>query len=100
MTACPGAARAVVYGTLDLPGVPGDDRYGMFRLVVDPSGDVPPPVVLVHNSGKAYFDAGRLDEGALCADAASWSARADLATVRRGSEAASVSPREWPAPRR
>lgn len=91
------AAHAVVYATLDLPGAPGDDRYGIFRLVMDPDGDVPPPLVLAHNSGTAYFAAETLDETALCADAASWSARAELATVRRGSTAASVSRQEWPA---
>lgn len=57
-----GASHAAVYGTLDLPGVAGDDRHGIFRLLMAPAGGVPPPAVLARSFGTAYLATGALDE--------------------------------------
>ena len=88
--------RTTVYGTLDLPGAPGDSTYGPFRLVYEPLPTTRPPVVLPHNSAAAYVASGVIDEAALCADAAAWEHRGPLAVAALGPSAARRPFYQWP----
>lgn len=91
-----GAADAAIYGTLDLPGTAGDDRYGPFRLVVQVPDDSEAHVVLPHNSAAGYGEQGPARARAsICADIARWEDRAAVAVAERGTVAASVPSEEW-----
>ncbi|MCP3861506.1 MAG: hypothetical protein GY704_17790 [Phycisphaeraceae bacterium] len=92
-----GCPRAVVYGTLDLAGTPGDGRYGPYRLVDDPGTDPDRAVVLPHNSATGYAGASptSINESKVCDDAADWEDRAALATARLGPLAAGKPHSEW-----
>lgn len=91
------AEGAIVYGTLDLPNALGpSSRYGEFRLVIQPGPSMAEPVVMAHNTATGYGESGSFDETRGCADAATWSSRADLATARFGAQAAKTSQDAWP----
>lgn len=90
-------ADTALYATLDLDGATGDDTYGPFRLVAEPHPKNPAPIVLPHNSAAAYATTnGDVDEAQICADAAMWEQRAEVAVLRRGEQAAAAAPTKWP----
>lgn len=89
-----GARGSAVYGTLDLHGCPGDDKYGAYRLCYDP---IPSrPIVLPHNSALVYGDGGEFQEGLFRGDVARWNERAEVATVVHGDDARDCPEAAWP----
>ncbi len=88
------ALGTVVYGTLDLPGCPGDDKYGAYRLCYDPSESA--PCVLPYNSALVYGDGGRFREQQFQEDVARWGERANVAASVHGDEAQVLTMDAWP----
>ncbi|QGH68595.1 hypothetical protein [Pseudactinotalea sp. HY158] len=90
-----GVYTRAVYGTLDIPDCPGDDRYGPFRLSY-PALDGDEPIVVPHNSAAEYGHGGRFHAARLSEDVAGWDSRADVAVARLAARIPSSPRPRWP----